>query len=473
MKRVIDSVIGLLFSIFSISILGCGSGNLLRKESNINYKHLAKVLDVINETAIDEGFQQLAILNFSDSDGRTTIYSRNFNTQLYKKISLFDSQQYNVISQSEFRDVLNKLQIEDFGFIQSADLQRLHKEMPTLDAIVTGAVSLKEGPKIIFFKSNGEILHWQREITKIVSDLVDTLKEKAIEPLAVSQFVAENDGKPNGFSKYMTAIVRYELVKAGIDVISPEEIPKIVEQWKLQHSGITDDQTAVEIGNLVNARSTLTGSVSGNLSSSWNINAKLMNVVTGIIEWEDNLLSAEDQVIQFNFPFALTDEDSLLLNDNERRLIHSIISDENLSYSEKDYYVTSVVSLARIRRNSEIDADTRFASYVSSRLEKLDNDLKYELTQKIKSLKETEEENSKKRENERDRLLAEFLENEKTRMRREHDLAISHLLQLKNLVGPKNYAEELGQIIEQLGKILAGLETYTKEQQLPAKEGSN
>ncbi len=187
---------------------------------------------------------------------------------MYKKVNLLQNDTLKIISPKIFKSVLKKLEIQSLGFIQRAEIDSIHEKLPALDGIVTGAVSLKDGPAILFFRANGEIIQWQQGVRDMVAKIVKEVKAKAAQPLGISPFYAVSDGKPNGFGRYMSDKIRTELSKQGVKTISLEELPQIMQQWKLQLAGITDQNTAVKIGKLANAKMMLMENVAGSLSSS-------------------------------------------------------------------------------------------------------------------------------------------------------------------------------------------------------------
>ncbi len=208
---------------------------------------------------------------------------------------------------------------------------------------------------------------------------------------------------------------------------------------------------------------------------------KLVDVEKGTAVWADNLVNLNKSVIQFYLPFELADADTSLLNHNEKRLIHYAISDENLDASSLNYYITSIVSLAKIRRSLEIDADMRYAAELSVRLQRFKKELERELERKIAALREAEAEKLVQlRADEQEKLntlrdkearrLAEFRKQEEERIYREHNAAMKRLTHLKSLVGPVNYGAQLNGLLQKLGKVLNELEVYSNERQVAEKK---
>lgn len=73
-------------------------------------------------------------------------------------------------------------------------------------------------------------------------------------------------------------------------VIERQAIMRILEEQKLQMTGVTDMSQAVEIGKILNVEKILIGSVS-RLGESYIINTRLVNVKTGALEVAQNATS--------------------------------------------------------------------------------------------------------------------------------------------------------------------------------------
>jgi TolB-like protein len=74
------------------------------------------------------------------------------------------------------------------------------------------------------------------------------------------------------------------------NVIERQAITRILEEQKLQMTGVTDMSQAVEIGKILNVEKILIGSVS-RLGESYIINTRLVNVKSGALELAQNATS--------------------------------------------------------------------------------------------------------------------------------------------------------------------------------------
>jgi len=68
----------------------------------------------------------------------------------------------------------------------------------------------------------------------------------------------------------------------GFQVIAREQLQEILEEKKIQSSGLTDEASAIRYGKLANAKLALTSSVLWENNSGTHVNAKLLDLETGI-----------------------------------------------------------------------------------------------------------------------------------------------------------------------------------------------
>ena len=100
--------------------------------------------------------------------------------------------------------------------------------------------------------------------------------------IAVLNLEAKNVGQATADA--VADILSTELFNSQrFKVIERQAIMRILEEQKLQMTGVTDMSTAVEIGKMLNVERILIGSVS-RLGESYIINTRLVNVKTGALE---------------------------------------------------------------------------------------------------------------------------------------------------------------------------------------------
>jgi TolB-like protein len=107
--------------------------------------------------------------------------------------------------------------------------------------------------------------------------------------IAVLNLEARNVGQET--AEAVADILSTELFNSQrFKVIERQAIMRILEEQKLQMTGVTDMSQAVEIGKVLNVEKILIGSVS-RLGDNYIINTRLVNVKTGALELAQNAVS--------------------------------------------------------------------------------------------------------------------------------------------------------------------------------------
>ena len=104
--------------------------------------------------------------------------------------------------------------------------------------------------------------------------------------LGSSKYLAVLDIEPVGLTDTESTILTEALTSKVIqidqyNVVERNNINKILDEQKFQHSGCTDSECAVKIGQLLNADLMIIGNV-GKLGSTYTMNARMIDVETGM-----------------------------------------------------------------------------------------------------------------------------------------------------------------------------------------------
>jgi len=111
--------------------------------------------------------------------------------------------------------------------------------------------------------------------------------------IAVLDFEAKNISKET--AEAVADILSTELFNSGrFNVIERKAITTLLEEQKLQMTGITDMNEAVEIGKILNVEKIMIGSVS-KLGSTIIINTRVVDVKTGAMELAENTKSTRGE----------------------------------------------------------------------------------------------------------------------------------------------------------------------------------
>jgi hypothetical protein len=120
----------------------------------------------------------------------------------------------------------------------------------------------------------------EREVDGIVSELTKKLQKGDIVALSDLQ---DLDGRVTYFGRYLSNKVGTELANnKGISVVERSDYEKILQEEKLQQSGLFDNGTIMEMGKLVGANTIIFGTVS-ELQKSMDVSLKIMNVKRGVV----------------------------------------------------------------------------------------------------------------------------------------------------------------------------------------------
>ena len=106
-----------------------------------------------------------------------------------------------------------------------------------------------------------------------------------ISSLFAGKYIAVLDLEPMGISdmesQILTQALTSNIIQAGdYTVVERANIEKILKEQKFQHSGCTDSECAVEIGQLLNADFTIMGTA-GKFGSTYTIQTRIINIETG------------------------------------------------------------------------------------------------------------------------------------------------------------------------------------------------
>jgi len=100
--------------------------------------------------------------------------------------------------------------------------------------------------------------------------------------IVVSEFIGK--GVPQEEASIVSEFIRVELNKVRLfNIIERSQIETILKEQKMQYSGVTTEQDAVQMGKLVNCQKVIIGNVMA-IQGSYYVTAKVVNVETGEIE---------------------------------------------------------------------------------------------------------------------------------------------------------------------------------------------
>ncbi|MGV8058353.1 MAG: penicillin-binding protein activator LpoB [Smithellaceae bacterium] len=146
---------------------------------------------------------------------------------------------------------------------------------------------------------------WSAKDLKDVSDyMAASIKKSAF--ISSSQYISEkprwmlardmkNETDEHVNTRTIMEKIRTRLINGGIaNFIDDQAIEDILNQMKLQQSGLFDNKTVAQVGKLVGARMILRGAISSIRKKTdrqdiiyYNVTLQLVNIQTGEIIWTD------------------------------------------------------------------------------------------------------------------------------------------------------------------------------------------
>ncbi|NLI10697.1 MAG: hypothetical protein GX447_08100 [Elusimicrobia bacterium] len=120
-----------------------------------------------------------------------------------------------------------------------------------------------------------------KEISKDISKQIKESEKNNIK-VAVFDF-AYYDGKISPALRQISESLTINLAKNSITIVERNQIEKILQEKKLQMSGMFDEKTVTEVGTFVGAEAILTGTVEDMENGKSKINIKVLNVKTSVI----------------------------------------------------------------------------------------------------------------------------------------------------------------------------------------------
>lgn len=155
---------------------------------------------------------------------------------------------------------------------------------------------------LILFFSGAALWANQQKLEKALILLADSLSSSYLENendvFRLNISIGEIDNKSASAEKLQMGQAVREILLTIFSrsnvfaVIDRSRLDQVLEEQKMQLSGMTSSEDAVEIGNLLNARVVLTGSVSG-IAGSYVISCQLLDVETGRVTAEQTSIPAD------------------------------------------------------------------------------------------------------------------------------------------------------------------------------------
>ena len=143
--------------------------------------------------------------------------------------------------------------------------------------------------------SNNHELHIQIEL--LVDSMSDKLSAKSIKKIAIMDYTGLSQGDIN-FGAYLSDEITLQLfLKEQFQIIERDQLDYIINEQKLNNSGLIDDQSAINIGKILSVDAVILGNIS-TLNNDILINTKAISAETGEILFINNLSVANNSQVQ-------------------------------------------------------------------------------------------------------------------------------------------------------------------------------
>ena len=145
-------------------------------------------------------------------------------------------------------------------------------------------------------------LRFRRALTAVLFCLASAALARDKITVAVLDFEPKNVELQS--AEAITDLLRTELFNAGrFMVVERQKIQKILEEQKLQMSGVTDTDQAAQIGRILNVKKIMIGTVN-RLGGTHIINTRIVDVQSGLVELAEAI---ESRGGEENLPEAITE----------------------------------------------------------------------------------------------------------------------------------------------------------------------
>lgn len=154
------------------------------------------------------------------------------------------------------------------------------------------------------------------QINKLVFQIVQSLDQDNKSTIAVIPF-SDLHGKTNDFGIFLSEELTTRLFRTNrFQVVERQLLNEVVNEQKLNVSGLIDDNTAASVGRLLGLEAIVAGTIT-DLGSSIKVNTRLISTNTGTVFAVASVLIFKDSAISalLNRPCLLNDTQSIRGND--------------------------------------------------------------------------------------------------------------------------------------------------------------
>jgi TolB-like protein len=106
----------------------------------------------------------------------------------------------------------------------------------------------------------------------------------ALEKMSIAVMDLEPQAVDSSVARTLSDIMRTELLNTGrFEVLERAQMSRLIEEMKLQQTGLTDVQDAAQLGKMLNVEKLIIGSI-GLMGTTYHINVRLVDVAKAVTE---------------------------------------------------------------------------------------------------------------------------------------------------------------------------------------------
>jgi TolB-like protein len=128
-------------------------------------------------------------------------------------------------------------------------------------------------------------LSWNKILSTLCLALILLIRNsQALDKMTIAVMDLQPQGVDPAIARTLSEIMRTELLNTGrFEVLERAQMDRLIEEMKLQQTGLTDAQDAAELGKMLNVEKLIIGSI-GQMGNTYQINVRLVDVGKAVTE---------------------------------------------------------------------------------------------------------------------------------------------------------------------------------------------
>ena len=171
------------------------------------------------------------------------------------------------------------------------------------------------------------------QLDNLTNQIVESLTQKQKSKIAVIEF-SDLDGNITEFGKYLSEeLITRLFLTNRFEVVERNLLNKILEEHKLNMSGLVDENTIKELGRLLGVDAIASGSIT-DLGENIKVNARLISTETGSVFSVASAKIEKDETVRVLLDKISSSSQFLTKSKKEKQTISSSIKKEDVFFKE-------------------------------------------------------------------------------------------------------------------------------------------